>query len=146
VPLFPDLVGFQPVPPECQVDWTLFFDVKGHEPAQRAKRIDGTLPHPLIHLPTVITGVGQPEQYPSLALRDLQRGSGVGLPSGETLAAHVGETPLSAADIGLTNTGWRGETPLWFYLLREAAVRADGNRLGPIGGRIVTEVLVTLLD
>ena len=146
VPLFPDLVGFQPVSSEREIDWTLFFDVKGTEPAQRAKQIDGTLPHPLIDLPTAITGSSEPEEYRSLALRDLRRGSGVGLPSGEVLAAHVGEPPLSADDIGLTNTSWKGDTPLWFYLLREAAVKAGGNRLGPIGGRIVTEVLVTLLD
>jgi hypothetical protein len=31
-------------------------------------------------------------------------------------------------------------------MLREADVRADGNRLGPVGGRIVGEVLVGLLD
>jgi len=31
-------------------------------------------------------------------------------------------------------------------VLREAAVRAGGHRLGPVGGRIVGEVLVGLLD
>jgi hypothetical protein len=39
----------------------------------------------------------------------------------------------------------KGETPLWFYLLREAEVLSDGRRLGPTGGRIVAEVLVGLL-
>jgi hypothetical protein len=38
-----------------------------------------------------------------------------------------------------------GDTPLWFYLLREAEVVADGRHLGPTGGRIVAEVLVGLL-
>jgi hypothetical protein len=42
--------------------------------------------------------------------------------------------------------GWRGETPLWFYILREAAVCADGLRLGPVGGRIVADVLFGLID
>ena len=144
--LFPDLLGFQPVPAERQVDWTLFFDAEGEAPAQRAKRIDGTLPHPLIDLPTAMTGKGEPEEYHSLAMRDLRRGYGVGLPSGEALAAHVGENPLSADEVGLSSIGWKGETPLWYYLLRESAVRGGGNRLGPLGGRIVTEVLVTLLD
>ncbi len=32
------------------------------------------------------------------------------------------------------------------YIRREAAVRASGNRLGPVGGRIVADVLVGLLD
>jgi len=38
-----------------------------------------------------------------------------------------------------------GETPLWFYCLREAEVLNEGRRLGPTGGRIVAEVLIGLL-
>ena len=38
-------------------------------------------------------------------------------------------------------------TPLWFYILREAEVTAAGGQhLGPVGGRIVAEVLIGLLD
>jgi len=36
--------------------------------------------------------------------------------------------------------------PLWFYILREAAVCTGGLRLGPVGGSIVTEVLVGLIN
>ena len=46
----------------------------------------------------------------------------------------------------MTESGWSGETPLWFYVLREADVRQAGERLGPVGGRIVGEVLTTLID
>ena len=35
---------------------------------------------------------------------------------------------------------------MWYYILREADVCTGGNRLGPIGGLIVTEVLVGLID
>ena len=42
--------------------------------------------------------------------------------------------------------GWRDETPLWFYFLREADIRQDGEQLGPVGGRIVGEVLFGLID
>jgi hypothetical protein len=35
---------------------------------------------------------------------------------------------------------------LWFYVLREATVLADGKHLGPVGGQIVAEVLVGLID
>jgi hypothetical protein len=55
---------------------------------------------------------------------------------------------------------WPGETPLWFYILKEAehvgdvgavdaqGVKVDGRgrTLGPVGGRIVAEVLVGLLQ
>ena len=37
-------------------------------------------------------------------------------------------------------------TPLWFYILREAAITASGEHLGPVGGRIVAEVLVGLIQ
>ncbi len=55
-------------------------------------------------------------------------------------------TPLTAKHIGVDSTGWHGETPLWFYILREADAYTGGQRLGPVGGRIVTEVLVGLID
>jgi hypothetical protein len=34
----------------------------------------------------------------------------------------MGERPLSAEDVGTTSAGWSGETPLWYYTLREADV------------------------
>jgi hypothetical protein len=37
-------------------------------------------------------------------------------------------------------------TPLWYYVLCEAQARGDGKRLGPVGGRIVAEVLVGLVE
>lgn len=145
VPLFPDLVGFDHVPERHVVDWSLLFDLPGHPPAQRAKQIDGRLARSLIELPLAITGAVEVDAYHSLAVRDLQRGHSLGLPSGEAVAARMGEQPLTPDDVGL-GQGWRVGTPLWFYILREAAVRHDGERLGPVGGRIVGEVLIAILD
>lgn len=146
VPMFPDLLGFRPVPADLVVDWGLLFDVPGRPPAQRAKRIDGRLPASLIALPAEITGDVDEAAYRSLAGRDLQRGQATGLPSGEAVAAALGEAPLTPHEIGLRAAGWTGETPLWFYVLREADVRGDGDRLGPVGGRIVAEVLLGIVD
>jgi hypothetical protein len=145
-PVFPDLMGFGPVSPEHTVDWALQIDVAGHAPAQRAKRIDSRLPAPLIALPTQISGAEPGTDYASLANRDLQRGHAVGLASGEAVARRLGVPALSAAQIGLEEHGWAGETPLWFYILKEAEVLHDGDRLGPVGGRIVGEVLVGIID
>ena len=86
------------------------------------------------------------EAYHALAVRDLQRGQGLGLPSGEAVARRIGEEPLSPEEVGLTESSWTGETRLWFYVLKEADVRHNGQRLGPVGGRIVGEVLTTLID
>ena len=52
--------------------------------------------------------------------------------------------PSELAD--LEEFGLDEATPLWFYVLREAERRAEGKSLGPVGGRIVTEVFVGLLD
>jgi hypothetical protein len=37
-------------------------------------------------------------------------------------------------------------TPLWYYALKEAEVMEGGLHLGPVGGRIVGEVFVGLLQ
>jgi len=36
-------------------------------------------------------------------------------------------------------------TPLWYYVLREAAVVHQGNRLGPVGACIVAETFARIL-
>ena len=108
VPLFPDLLGFRAVPREHTIDWTLFFDASGAKPAQRSKKIDGKLVRSLIELPVAVTGVCEIEDYHSLAVRDLQRGQGVGLPSGEAVARHIGVAPLTAEQVGIASTGWQG--------------------------------------
>jgi hypothetical protein len=146
VAMFPDLLGFREIPRERAVDWILFFDAPGKRTAQRAKKIDGKLVRSLIQLPVAITGECEIDDYHSLAVRDLQRGQGVGLPSGEAVARHLGVAPLTPEQIGVASTGWHAETPLWFYILREAAACTGGHRLGPIGGRLVAEVLVGLID
>jgi hypothetical protein len=143
--VFPDLLGFGSVPPERTVDWSLQIDVPGRPRAQRAKRIDGRLPASLIALPTQVTGEQQGTDYASLATRDLQRGQAVGLPSGEAVARELGVEPLSADQVGLAEHGWRDETPLWLYILKEAEALQSGDRLGPVGGRIVGEVLVGIV-
>ena len=38
-----------------------------------------------------------------------------------------------------------GRPPLWYYVLKEAEIETAGEHLGPVGGRIVAEVLVGLL-
>jgi heme peroxidase len=145
VPLFPDLLGFKPVAATHRVDWAQLFDFPGRPSAQRAKRIDGRLAGSLIALPVAVTGACANDEFHSLAVRDLERGEGVGLPSGEDVAKALGEQALTADELGVATVGWDGQTPLWYYLLREADVRKNGDRLGPVGGRIVAEVLIGLL-
>jgi hypothetical protein len=144
--IFPELLGFGAVTPEHTVDWSLMFDVPASPPAQRAKRIDGSLPQSLLALPEQVSGEQPGSAYSSLATRDLQRGQATGLPSGEAVAKAFCAPVLEADQVGLAATGWRDETPLWFYILKEAAALERGERLGPVGGRIVGEVLIGLID
>jgi hypothetical protein len=140
VPVFPDLIGFRPLDGR-RLDWSLLFDTDGRPAAQRSKPIDGLLPRSLIELPQAITGIVDLPAYRSLATRDLERGQATALPSGEAVARLIGADPLDEHELGLSGAGWGDETPLWLYILREAAIRQNGDRLGEVGGRIVAEVL-----
>lgn len=57
----------------------------------------------------------------------------------------IGAAPLSESELDLSSHGWKGETPLWLYILRESAARHGGDRLGEVGGRIVAEVLIWII-
>jgi hypothetical protein len=46
----------------------------------------------------------------------------------------------------LRQYGLDDATPLWYYILREAQLATRGAHLGPIGGRIVGEVILGLLQ
>src|SRR4029450_4393104 len=55
----------------------------------------------------------------------------------EALRGHFGIVPLNDDEVGLRTAGWTAETPLWYYILREAAVLGSGDQLGPAGGGTV---------
>jgi len=134
------------------VDFNAFFDT-GFFAAihNKAMKIDSVLAPGLDLLPG-FTGL-----MAMLATRNLRRGQALGLPSGQGMAGHFGVTPLTAAQLkqGLpaaeaalldSNGGLLlNKTPLWYYVLREAAVLNGGNQLGPVGGRIVAETFVRML-
>ena len=144
--IFPDCLGGRSVPAGRVIDWSWFFDVpgSGHAP-QPSRRLVASLTHALIDLPDQIVGHTEIPAHHSLASRDLQRGAALGLPSGEAVARMMGVEPLTPDECGL-GAGWTAETPIWYYVFKEAEVRAAGEHLGPVGGRIVAEVLLGLLD
>jgi hypothetical protein len=139
-----DLRGFQPLLPDWTIHWPNFFKL-GEEPVQASRLIDPKLALALSSLPFA------PDQ-PNLAARNLLRGNSLGLPSGQAVARRIGATPLTDEELGINALGIEGveelqaETPLWFYILREAEVRRGGQKLGPCGARIVAETLIGLLD
>lgn len=91
----------------------------------------------------------------NLAARNLKRGVRLGLPSGQAIAEAMRiKNPLKPDEIAdgdredlkvLRRHDLHKNTPLWYYILREAEVRGDGLRLGPVGSTIVAEVFVGLI-
>jgi hypothetical protein len=140
-PLQPDLRGFRPLPTGFTVDWSFFFEVGDPSHLQHARKIDTKLAAPLVSLPLPST-----DQPHSLAERNLRRGRALGLPTGERVAEAMGLEPILIPTLGSTQFDglFNGRAPLWYYILREAEI-AGGERLGPVGGRIVAEVLLGLL-
>jgi Animal haem peroxidase len=125
----------------------------------RAMRIDTSIVDPLRHLPPKTFGgaasmpFNDPER--NLAFRNLMRGRMVTLATGQQMANFlknkgVNLTKLTSAQIregrggvelgGLTQAQRQAlvrNTPLWFYILREAEFNA--GRLKGVGARVVAE-------
>ncbi|HKN54269.1 MAG TPA: heme peroxidase family protein [Amycolatopsis sp.] len=130
-----------PVTKEFAVDFTKFFAVNGHAP-QRAKRIEAKLNTRLLDLPPITdVPVEVGRQLRSLVVRNLLRSEVQQLLSGQDIARKIGESPLTESELGT-----EGPAYLWFYLLKEAELKHKGGRLGAVGGTIVAEVLLGLLD
>lgn len=93
----------------------------------------------------------------NLALRNLQRGVKLGLPSAQEVATRMRiRDPLTPDEIASDSNGstdgaaaksqgLHTKTPLWYYILKEAKVRHGGKRLGSVGSIIVSEVFVGLI-
>ncbi|CAN5674714.1 heme peroxidase family protein [soil metagenome] len=126
--------------PRRFIDWQTFFDF-GDGRARPNKKIDTILSTVLFDL------MGQsPGSTTSLATRNLLRGLTMHVPSGQRVARAMKLPQLGSGDLAdLKDLHLHKRTQLWFYVLREAAVTSDGEHLGPVGGRIVAEVILGLL-
>jgi hypothetical protein len=143
------LGGARLLPDLWQIKWPNFFKFPGRPAPQPSRSINAKLTAPLLRLPATVIGEQEFERHParrSLAVRNLLRGKALKLPSGQAVAMHMAETALTNSELGLADPAWGGEAPLWFYILKESEKDPAGaQRLGPVGGRIVAEVLLGLL-
>jgi hypothetical protein len=133
--------------PRRFVDWQTFFNF-GDGNFRPNKKIDGKLSSVVMLLPgSRGPAPGLPaDGVQSLASRNLMRHVNFGIPSGQAIARRMGVPALSPAQLeALTPFGMEKSTPLWFYILKEAELMEKGERLGPVGGRIVGEVFIGLL-
>ena len=143
-----DLHGSRPIPAHMKIDWQHFFALPGTKqaPANVARRIDTRLSPPLHDLPSSVVPPDIQPLINNLAERNLLRGKRVGLPAGQDVAREMGIMALENRDLGLTAAPWNDKAPLWYYILAEAEQLHDGLYLGPVGGRIVAETILGILD
>jgi Animal haem peroxidase len=160
-----DLHGGRPVASDHIIFWPNFLPIGGQPAANISRKIDTLLSSGLFTLP--IPGAA-PAGSAILAKRNIQRGREYGLPSGQAVATYLRDSfagdnidVLSNADIAsaivrlgfLDNpndnpdaaASYLGELPLWLYILAESQIVHNGAKLGPVGSRIVAEVIGGLL-
>ncbi len=168
--LFADDLRHRSLPPEYEIDWGFFF--QGASPGGAAlssrpidTRISAALHHipsptkRLFNAPSVATKPLLPDDaLDKLPVRTLLRGAALQLPSGQTVAGLLGESilredelttnrdgKLTAAGKKLRDYRMGLDTPLWYYVLKESEVRYNGNRIGPVGSRILAETFYAAL-
>ena len=130
--------------PRRFIGWQTFFDF-GDGNVKPNKRIDTKISTPLFNLPLGAIpshdhagGVAATE--PS-APADLEPALGAGGRRGDGRHAARGRRPHRAPSLRLPV-----EHAARYYVLKEAELVEDGLHLGPVGGRIVGEVLIGLLQ
>jgi len=149
--------------PRRFIGWQTFFDF-GDGQVKPNKVIDTTISTPLFMLPLLTIASHTPPV--ALPQRNLLRHVTWSLPSGQALARRLGVpalTPNQFTELAPYGLGLDTSTPLWYYMLREAGstqttqptlvpsppptptTTGTALRLGPVGGRIVGEVILGLL-
>lgn len=171
---FNGLNAFGEFPHSWTIDWNRFLElgdpIPGTDPRmQLAYKIDTSMVEPLSKLPLSVAGseaTADPKLF-KLAFRNLRRGQILKLPFGQHVAVKIGETPLKDEEIliGPANdnttegqdaqkitdisTVFAGKCPLWVYILAESRKNFYDKgkaQLGPVGGTIVAETFLSLLQ
>lgn len=158
--------GVFPLNPTLVVDWALFFpapDSTTDPFLNFSDAIDPLVARALRELPItdlpdiVVRSLKLPfGRTPTLMLVDAHTNNGT-VPSAQNVlkllqasgydlpamtAAQIESGPIS----GLKTNVFTNDTPLFYYVLKEAEVLAEGFHLGPLGSRIVGETIIGLLE
>jgi len=150
------------------IEWGRFFDgLPRSGPVASSSFIDTSVAPPLHDLsPAIIRLCSKMERSvepPRLPLRTLLRGARATLPSGQEVAdvlvkqgiiksedrltsAQLTQDTCNCAGSVLQHGGLDENTPLFYYLLKEAELIARGLTLGPIGSYIVAAVIEGALE
>ena len=139
--------------------------VSSHPDMNLTREIDASLAMDLSTLPEIqrdpkVAAMSDEEKKIlfSLATRNLLRGRLMELATGQQVAeamthAGINFVPITPEEIAagphtaiVEANNFHNETPLWYYVLREAKIRHDGTSLGPVGSRILAETFIGLVS
>lgn len=159
------------LPSNWPAEWQRLATFDPAFPNRAARKIDTDLSFELSKLPP---GANEPAPNPkppatpkevwerrvksNLAARNLLKGHINNLPHAQALIDAINTStsysisPLSKSELvsgktgqALADTGFTETTPLWFYILKEAEMRCDGNRLGELGTVLAADTLLGLV-
>jgi hypothetical protein len=155
--------GLPTLPFNWIIEWDRFSSKVDPNPAHMARNLDTRLVDPIHNM----VNEGNDKKFEgdaskpirqllrSLAQRNLLRGYSLSIPTGQAMAAAMGVSVMTAEELqqgnadavnqALAEGGFIEHTPLWYYVLKEAEIRANGNSLGELGSRIVVETQVGLM-
>ena len=156
-------LGAPTLPFNWIIEWDRFTDKGSADSTHFARKMDTRLVPPLTQMVNEGTGSALQDEANKpirlllrfLAQRNLLRGYLLSIPTGQSVANAMGVAPLTESELRQNNAdalnaalergGFLQRTPLWYYVLKEAEVRANGNSLGELGSRIVCETIIGLL-
>ena len=156
------------LPDDFIIEWGRFFDgLPASGPVASSSFLDTAIAVPLHGLsPSTVrlcTKMEPSAEPASLPVRTLLRGARAGLPSGQEVADDLFEQGIIKSKDRLTSSqliedtcnhsgsvlqdvGLHNNTPLFYYLLKEAEIGGLGLTLGHIGSYIVAEVIQRALE
>lgn len=156
------MFGAPRLPSNWPANWSRLSGDAPQQFADRsARRIDTRVSLPLADMTNELRPdelVKFREIFKHLMVRNLRRGLKLNIASAQDCIAEINATghydPLpeltpdqllsGRTGKAIKDGGFDTKTPLWFYVLKEAEVMANGNHLGPLGSTIVADTLVGL--
>ena len=139
---------------ENVIKWSHYASFNGSTPTNMARKISPFIAKGLFDL-SPVGATPPPSVLASLSQRNLLRGYLLSIPAGQSIAEAMRISPLTHQQLveglndeqkcALYDSGFTARTPLWYYVLQEAKVQQDGNKLGYVGSKLVGETLVGLV-
>ncbi len=161
----------RPLDPEWELDWGFFFQgASAGSAALSSRPIDTRIVRTLHDVPGHSVCLHHRQgaadrdasaadaDFNKLPVRTLLRGAGLRLATGQAAAEAFHESVFTTEELTTDRNGrltasgkvlrdakLGTDTPLWYYILKESELRYNGNRLGPVGSRIIAETFLASL-